>query len=217
LAIPIPFYAGFTHRVGIGCFCYVLFGCKFQVLLGSRHQSHGKLTSLEKRPCVFAMGLTSLPIFCRWIVAFLTGFIANKYGGTPYPILLGVFISIVGLVFKTAVWWKNTRIFVEMESETEQGPHSWEWFLETTFQKQDINSVTQAGTVNKTEWRNDLGLLPIVLFSLNFDQRKHLELSNRQFIQRMGIGQLLQEKCLIIILKKQCFFGNVIATRTSIF
>jgi MFS family permease len=47
----------------------------------------------------FAMGLNEFAgYFAVGVVAFLTGYVANKYGVTPYPFYIGIFIAVVGFI-----------------------------------------------------------------------------------------------------------------------
>jgi predicted MFS family arabinose efflux permease len=65
-----------------------------------------------------AMGLNEFAgYFAVGAVAFLSGYIAQKYGITPYPFYLGIGISIAGFLL-TLFFVKDTRIFVHQENTT---------------------------------------------------------------------------------------------------
>lgn len=156
----------------------------------------------------FAMGLNEFAGYLAvGIVAFLTGFIANKYGVTPYPFYLGIFISVIGLLL-TVFWIKDTRVFTQKESvanETNQLEHV---FWETTFRNKTLSSVTQAGLVNNLNDGMIWGLLPIVLLALDFDQ-KTMGMITATYPTVWGIGQLFTGKMADIYSKKAMLFWGM--------
>jgi hypothetical protein len=82
------------------------------------------------------MGKRVCWLFCCWVVAFLTGIIAEKYGVTP--ILLSWNWNFDSRIFAYATFVKDTRHFVHKEaisSAVNQKKHN--VFIETTF-KQNI-------------------------------------------------------------------------------
>ena len=156
-----------------------------------------------------AMGLNEFAgYFAVGVIAFLTGFIANQYGVTPYPFYIGVFISIIGFIL-TAVWVKDTRTFVQKESTTNTTKKLENIFTETSFKNKTLSSVTQAGLVNNLNDGMIWGLLPILLLSLNFDN-KHLGIITAIYPTVWGIGQLFTGKMSDHYSKKAMLFWGML-------
>ena len=90
----------------------------------------------------FAMGLNEFAGYLAvGLIAFLSGYVADKYGITPYPFYIGIIISIIGFLL-TLLWVKDTRIFVNQESATDNTAQLDNVFLETTFRNKTLSSVT---------------------------------------------------------------------------
>jgi MFS family permease len=141
----------------------------------------------------FAMGLNEFAgYFAVGIIAFLTGYVANKYGVTPYPFYIGIFIAVVGFIL-TFFWVKDTRIFVQQESLTSQSTQLKNVFWETTLKNKTLSSVTQAGLINNLNDGMIWGLLPIVLLSLNYNN-ENIGLITAIYPIAWGIGQLFTGK-----------------------
>lgn len=116
-AVPIPLiliYAGSWNWV---VFANVLLGISQGLAWSSTVVMKIDLVGERKRG--LAMGLNEFSGYpAIGIIAFVTGFIANKYGVTPYPFYLGILISVAGLLL-SYFWAKDTRAFVEKEKATE--------------------------------------------------------------------------------------------------
>jgi MFS family permease len=157
----------------------------------------------------FAMGLNEFAgYFAVGVVAFATGYVANEYGVTPYPFYIGVFISITGFIL-TALWVKDTRVFVHKESQTDTTEALGNVFLETTFKNRTLSSVTQAGLVNNLNDGMIWGLLPIVLFSLNYDNQQ-IGMITAIYPTVWGIGQLFTGKMSDHYSKKAMLFWGML-------
>jgi MFS family permease len=156
-----------------------------------------------------AMGLNEFAgYFAVGIVAFLTGYIANNYGITPYPFYIGIFISIVGFLL-TALWVKDTRVFVHKESATDNTAHLDNVFLETTFKNKTLSSVTQAGLVNNLNDGMIWGLLPIVLLSMHYNNEK-IGIITAIYPAVWGFGQLFTGKMSDHYSKKAMLFWGML-------
>jgi len=149
-------------------FCYVAFRCKFKVLLGSRHFFMENWPRCEKKDRGLQWLKTSLPIFCRWIVAYLGQCFIGKHirSYSLSHFTLGYFISIVSLVLNCGMSWK-TRKFSLNEMWNRQDLTAEELILENNFQKQDIKVCW-----HKQDWLTIecdgmiWGLLPTFFFRL---------------------------------------------------
>lgn len=155
-----------------------------------------------------AMGLNEFAGYLAvGIVAFLTGYIANHYGITPYPFYVGIFISVLGFLL-TAFWVKDTREFVQKESLSVQSVDLKNIFLETTFKNKTLSSVTQAGLVNNLNDGMIWGLLPMVLLSLHFNNLD-LGIITAIYPSVWGIGQIFTGKMSDHFSKKSMLFWGM--------
>ncbi len=213
LAIPIPFIL-----MNAGSWNWVIFA---NVLLGISQGLTWSSTVVMKIDLVgekdrgLAMGLNEFAgYFAVGVVAFLSSYIANKYGITPYPFYIGVFISIVGFLL-TLFWIKDTRAFVHKESVTDNTAHMNNIFAETTFRNKTLSSVTQAGLVNNLNDGMIWGLLPIVLFSLNYNT-ENIGIITAIYPTVWGVGQLFTGKMSDIYSKKAMLFWGMLLQGVAI-
>lgn len=206
LAIPIPFMLIYAPSWSFVIFANVLLGASQGLTWSSTVVMKIDLVGEKNRG--FVMGLNEFAgYFAVGIVAFLTGYIANTYGVTPYPFYIGIFISIIGFIL-TALWVKDTRVFVHKESATDNTAQLGNVFLETTFKNKTLSSVTQAGLVNNLNDGMIWGLLPIVLFSLNFDN-ENIGIITAIYPTVWGIGQLFTGKMSDHYAKKAMLFWGM--------
>ncbi|WP_222430202.1 MFS transporter [Gillisia sp. Hel_I_86] len=96
-----------------------------------------------------AMGLNEFAgYFAIGIVAFLSGYVADRYGITPYPFYIGIVISIIGFLL-SLFFINDTSKFVALESKDDNSTELKNIFWETTLKDKTLSSVSQAGLVNK--------------------------------------------------------------------
>lgn len=206
-AIPIPFILIYASSWSWVIFANVLLGVSQGLTWSSTVVM--KIDLVGEKDRGFAMGLNEFAgYFSVGLVAFLTGYIANKYGVTPYPFYIGIFISIVGFIL-TALWVKDTRVFVHKESSTNNTAQLDNVFLETTLKNKTLSSVTQAGLVNNLNDGMIWGLLPIVLFSLNFNN-ENIGIITAIYPTVWGIGQLFTGKMSDHYSKKAMLFWGML-------
>lgn len=206
IAIPIPFVL-----INASSWNWVVFA---NILLGINQGLTWSSTVVMKIDLVgekdrgLAMGINEFAgYFAVGIVAFLTGIIAQEYGVTPYPFYLGVGISIIGF-FISLFFVKDTRIFVKKEQETTLSDKLKNVFLETSFKNKTLSSITQAGLVNNLNDGMIWGLLPILLFSLNYDT-KSIGIIAAIYPTVWGFGQLITGKMADIYSKKRMLFWGM--------
>jgi len=206
LAIPIPFILIYAPSWSWVIFANVLLGLSQGLTWSSTIVM--KIDLVGEKDRGFAMGLNEFAgYFAVGLVAFLTGFIANAYGVTPYPFYIGIFISIFGFIL-TAIWVKDTRAFVDKESVSNNTVQLGNIFLETTFKNKTLSSVTQAGLVNNLNDGMIWGLLPIALFSLNFNN-EDIGIVTAIYPTVWGIGQLFTGKMSDYYSKKAMLFWGM--------
>ncbi|MEJ6546424.1 MAG: MFS transporter [Flavobacteriaceae bacterium] len=207
LAIPIPFMLMYASSWTWVIIANVLLGISQGLTWSSTVVM--KIDLVGEKDRGFAMGLNEFAgYFAVGVVAFLTGYIANTYGITPYPFYIGIFISIVGFLL-TLLWVKDTLIFVNKESATDNTLQLNNVFLETTYKNKTLSSVTQAGLINNLNDGMIWGLLPIVLFSLNFDN-KNIGIITAIYPMVWGIGQLFTGKMSDHYSKKAMLFWGML-------
>jgi MFS family permease len=207
MAIPAPFILIYAPNWSWVIFANVLLGVSQGLTWSSTVVM--KIDLVGEKDRGFAMGLNEFAgYFAVGVVAFLTGYIANIYGITPYPFYIGIFISIVGFIL-TAIWVKDTRVFVLKESGTDNTAQLNNIFLETTFKNKTLSSVTQAGLVNNLNDGMIWGLFPIVLLSLKFDNA-NIGIISAIYPTVWGIGQLFTGKMSDHYSKKAMLFWGML-------
>jgi MFS family permease len=207
LAIPIPFILIYASSWSWVIFANVLLGISQGLTWSSTVVM--KIDLVGEKDRGFAMGLNEFAGYLAvGLIAFLSGYVADRYGITPYPFYIGIIISIIGFLL-TLLWVKDTRIFVTQESASDNTAQLDNVFLETTFRNKTLSSVTQAGLVNNLNDGMIWGLLPIVLFSLNFDN-KNIGIITAIYPTVWGIGQLFTGKMSDIFSKKSMLFWGML-------
>jgi MFS family permease len=191
LALPIPFLLIYANSWNWVIFANVLLGISQGLTWSSTVVMKIDLAGEKDRG--FAMGLNEFSgYFAVGIVAFFSGYVAERYGITPYPFYIGVFISVAGLLL-SIFWIKDTSRFVAQESTTDQTKPLGSVFWETTFKNKTLSSVTQAGLINNLNDGMIWGLLPILLFTLHFDNER-IGIITAIYPAVWGVGQLFTGK-----------------------
>jgi MFS family permease len=116
----------------------------------------------------FAMGINEAAGYIAvGAVAFLSASIANAYDVRPYPFYIGILLSILGLL-SSIFLIKDTRSFVQLESEDNQVPLLKNIFAETSWKHPNLGAISQGGLVNNLNDGLIWGLFPILLVSKGF-------------------------------------------------
>ena len=155
-----------------------------------------------------AMGLNEFAGYIAVaLVAFLTSYIAAKYGLRPYPFYLGVALAFLGLV-SSWIWVKDTRQHTDVETATSKTPRLKNIFWQTTWQHKNLGSVTQAGLVNNLNDGMVWGLFPILLASKGFSLQQ-IGLVTAAYPAVWGVGQLFTGKMADVFQKKRLLFWGM--------
>lgn len=157
------------------------------------------------------------------IVAFLTGYIANRYGVRPYPFYLGIGFSIIGLVL-SLLFVKDTRQHVSKENKASHLPNLKSPFWDTTFRHKSLSAITQAGLVNNLNDGMIWGLLPILLLTKHFTSDQ-IGILTAIYPAVWGLSQLVTGRLSDAYSKKGILFwgmllqaaGILVLTRASSF
>lgn len=186
IAIPIPFILINAPSWNWVIFANLLLGISQGLTWSSTVVMKIDLVGEQNRG--LAMGLNEFAGYISvGVVAFLSGYIANHYGITPYPFYIGIVLSFTGLIL-TIFWVKDTSKFVHKENRTSNVALLDQVFLQTTFKNKALSSVTQAGMVNNLNDGMIWGLLPILLFSFHYNQ-ENIGLVTAIYPTIWGIGQ----------------------------
>lgn len=207
LAIPIPFILMNAVNWNWVIFANILLGMSQGLTWSSTVVMKIDLVGEKQRG--LAMGLNEFAgYFAVGVVAFLSGYVANQYGITPYPFYIGIFISVVGFLL-TLFWVKDTRAFVHKESVTDNTEQLTNIFIETTFKNKTLSTVTQAGLVNNLNDGMIWGLFPMVLHSLNYNT-ENIGVLTAIYPSVWGIGQLFTGKMSDVYSKKTMLFWGML-------
>lgn len=206
LALPIPFLLIYAQNWTMVILANVLLGISQGLTWSSTVVMKIDLVGDKDRG--LAMGLNEFAgYFAVGVVAFLTGYVANRYGIVPYPFYLGIGISVIGLLL-TYFFVNDTRAFVQKESTTDTSETLENIFIETTFKNKTLSSVTQAGLVNNLNDGMIWGLFPLILGSYQFDMHR-VGIVTAIYPTVWGIGQLFTGKMADIFSKKSMLFWGM--------
>lgn len=140
-----------------------------------------------------AMGLNEFAgYFSVGLMAFITGYVGNRFGIHPYPFYIGAGIAVVGWM-SSALWVKETHKFAVIESQDDPNEPLTNVFKETTFTHKTLSTVTQAGLVNNLNDGMIWGLFPLLLLGLDFSLEL-VALLSAIYPSVWGIGQLVTGK-----------------------
>ncbi len=207
IAIPIPFILMNASHWNWVIFANVLLGISQGLTWSSTVVM--KIDLVGEKDRGLAMGLNEFAgYFAVGLVAFFSGYIANKYGITPYPFYIGIGISIIGFIV-TLFFVKDTRLHTQKESATDNTKQLDNVFMETTFKNKTLSSITQAGLVNNLNDGMIWGLLPIVLLSLNYNT-ENIGIITAIYPTVWGIGQLFTGKMSDVYSKKAMLFWGML-------
>lgn len=213
LSLPIPFILIFAQSWNWVILANILLGLSQGLTWSSTVVM--KIDLVGEKDRGLAMGLNEFAGYLAvGLVAYLTGYVANRYGITPYPFYIGILISVIGLLL-TVLWVKDTRHFVHREAATDTTKQLENVFLETSFKNNTLSSVTQAGLVNNLNDGMIWGLLPIILFALHYDHQQ-IGVITAVYPTVWGIGQLFTGKMADHFSKKAMLFWGMLLQAIAI-
>ena len=122
-------------------------------------KSRGLAVGLNEFAGYLSVGLT----------AFLTGYIAARYGLRPQPFYLGIGYAAVGLVLATLLV-RDTRHHVRLEASRHAAASMdtlgfWQIFRRTSFGDRNLFAASQAGLVNNLNDGMSWGIFPLFFAS----------------------------------------------------
>jgi MFS family permease len=102
------------------------------------------------------------------ITAFLTGYIAQRYGLRPVPFYLGIAYVALGFILSWLLV-RDTRAYVRLEMTGSARPAAsvgfWEIFRRTSFGDRNLFAASQAGLVNNLNDGMSWGIFPLFFAS----------------------------------------------------
>ncbi len=207
IALPIPFILIYATHWNWVIFANILLGMSQGFTWSSTIVMKIDLVGEKNRG--LAMGLNEFAgYFAVGVVAFLTGYIADNYGITPYPFYLGIGIAVIGLL-SSIFLVKDTRLFMHKEHKTNKTEQLTNVFVETSFKNKTLSSITQAGLVNNLNDGMIWGLLPMVLLSLNYTT-ENIGIIAAIYPTVWGLGQIFTGKMADHYSKKAMLFWGML-------
>lgn len=146
-------------------------------------KSRGLAVGLNEFAGYFAVGAT----------AFLTGYLAGRYGLRPVPIYLGVGYACVGLVLSVLVV-RDTREHVRLEArghaKLETSLSFREVFALTSFRDRNLFAASQAGLVNNLNDGMSWGIFPLFFTTLGLGVER-IGILKAVYPMVWGVGQTI--------------------------
>lgn len=206
VALPVPFLLIFANSWNWIILANVLLGINQGLTWSSTVVMKIDLVGEKNRG--FAMGLNEFSGYLAVaIVALLSGYIAHTYGLRPYPFLIGIGLSIAGLL--SSIFLVNdTRKFVIQESKSSLLKPLKNIFLDTTLRHPNLSAVTQAGLINNLNDGMVWGLLPVLLSVKGFNLTQ-IGIIVAIYPAVWGLGQLFTGKLADLICKKKLLFWGM--------
>ncbi|MBZ5859398.1 MFS transporter [Flavihumibacter profundi] len=207
IGIPIPFLLMFAPSWSWIIAANVLLGVNQGLTWSSTVVMKIDLVGEKQRG--FAMGLNEFAGYIAVaLVAFLTGWIASKYGIRPYPFYTGIVLVVLGL-FSSIFLVKDTKHHVAKETVTNTIPRLMNIFWDTTWKDKNLGSVTQAGLINNLNDGMAWGIFPILLATKGFTIGE-IGIVTAIYPAVWGIGQLFTGKMADKFCKKDMLYVGML-------
>jgi len=147
-------------------------------------------------------------------MAFLSGWLASEFGLVPYPFLMGMVLSIIGLLLS---WFfvHDTRPFALAEAENSSIPMLPNIAAQTTYKHPNLASISQAGLVNNLNDGMIWGLLPVLLLQKGFSLNQ-MALLAAIYPAVWGLGQLFTGALADVFSKKKLLLWGMLIQGLSI-
>lgn len=163
IGIPVPFMIGWGPSWGWIVAANVLLGINQGLTWSTTVIMKVDLVGPKSRG--LAVGLNEFAGYLAvGVTAFLSGFIAQRYGLRPAPFYLGIGYAALGLLL-SSVLVRDTRHHVKVESATHQQPAEavrfWDVFRRTSWGDRNLFAASQAGLVNNLNDGMSWGVFPI--------------------------------------------------------
>ena len=207
-ALPVPFMLMFAPSWGWIIAANILLGVNQGLAWSSTVVMKIDLVGEKNRG--LAMGLNESAGYASVaLMAFVTGWLASEFGLRPYPFLVGILLSVLGLLGSWLLV-KDTIHHVQAETENiSPTPKLKRIFAETTWLHPNLGSVTQAGLINNLNDGLVWGLLPMLLANLDFSYQQ-IGVVTGIYPAVWGLGQLVTGKLSDHLNKKKMLFWGML-------
>ncbi len=207
IGIPVPFILMYANNWNWIVAANILLGINQGLTWSSTVIMKIDLVGEKQRG--LAMGLNEFAGYIAVaVVAFLTGWVAGRYGLRPYPFSLGVAIAVLGF-FSSWLLVKDTKHHVAQEISSSNIPPLKNIFWETTWKNKNLGSVTQAGLINNLNDGMIWGIFPILLAEKNFSMEE-IGVITAVYPAVWGIGQIITGKMADKICKRDMLFVGMV-------
>lgn len=212
-ALPVPFLLIYAPNWSWIIFANVFLGINQGLAWSSTVVMKIDLVGPKNRG--FAMGINEAAGYLAvGAVAFLSASIANLYGIRPYSFYIGILLSILGLL--TSIFLvKDTRGFVQLESENSNAPLLSNVFKETSWKNPNLGSISQGGLVNNLNDGMIWGLFPMLLLSKGFSVAELAQII-AIYPSVWGLSQLFTGKLADKFPKKSLLFWGMLLQGSAI-
>ncbi|GEO04002.1 MFS transporter [Adhaeribacter aerolatus] len=157
-----------------------------------------------------AMGLNEFAGYLAvGLVALLTGYLASRYGLRPYPFLIGVVFSVLGLLISTFIIKDTAHHVAVAETASDDKLRLRHVFRDTTLFNRNLSSITQAGLVNNLNDGMVWGLLPVLLSNRGFSLTE-VGLVTAVYPGVWGFGQLFTGRLSDFVSRKVLLFWGML-------
>ncbi|MEJ5963573.1 MFS transporter [Pedobacter immunditicola] len=206
VALPVPFLLIFSQNWNWVILANVLLGINQGLAWSSTVVMKIDLVGEKNRG--LAMGINEFAGYLAVaVVAMLSGYLANAYGIRPYPFIVGIILSVLGLLASIFLV-KDTSHFVEHEQAISGNKSLKSIFLDTSFRQPNLSSVTQAGLVNNLNDGMVWGLFPVLLSAKGYNL-KQIGIMVAIYPAVWGLGQLFTGKLADLYQKKILLFWGM--------
>jgi MFS family permease len=203
IAIPIPFLLMYAPHWNWIIAANVLLGINQGLSWSSTVVMKIDLVGEKQRG--LAMGLNEFAGYLAVAAfAFLTGWLAGKYGIRPYPFYPGIALVALGLLGSIFLI-RDTRHHVAKETADNAKPRLKHLFQETSWKNPQLGAVTQAGLVNNLNDGMMWGIFPVLLITKGFTLEQ-TGMIVAIYPAVWGIGQLFTGKMADIFCKKNLLY-----------
>lgn len=213
IALPIPFLLIYANSWNWVIAANILLGINQGLCWSSTVVM--KIDLVGEKDRGFAMGLNEFSGYLAVaLVALLSGYIANHYGLRPWPFVIGILLSVAGLL--SSIFLVNdTAKFKIKENLTSIIKPLTNVFLDTSFRQANLSSVSQAGMINNLNDGMIWGLFPVLLINKGYNLT---QTGMIVFIYPAvwGIAQLFTGRLADLICKKTLLFWGMLMQALAI-
>ena len=214
VALPIPFLLMYGPSWEWILFANLLLGVNQGLCWSSTVVMKIDLVGHKDRG--LAMGLNeSAGYLAVGAIALLTSYIAAEFSLRPYPFMIGILLSSLGLIL-SGLFVKDTTHFVHQETVTSTVKKLKPVFAESSWKDKNIGTISISGIINNLNDGMIWGLLPILLFDAG-TTLTNIGLIVAIYPAVWGFGQAFTGKLADLVSKKKLLFWGMLVQGISIF